>query len=315
MKKWFFISLFITLTALVALIYFIIPNKIVIRKSVLLNAKQEAVFRALTDSKTWGKWWPSKDTNIDSNSSIYSLDKKNFYLADVLTTSLIINVKTKNQLLKTSLDFMSVARDSILLNWNTELQTSYNPVKRIQNYLMAQEVNKDFNQLLNKIQTYYSKLENTYGIIIEEVPVVDSSLIFISDSSHGYPSSKFIYNLIDQLKKYSLEQGARQSGFPMLNVYTIDSISFLVKVALPVNKKLKDAGLIKYKWMLGGGKILISDVTGETSKVNYALKQLEYYLKDYNRVAPAIPFMSLITDRLVEKDSTKWKTRIYYPVI
>ena len=67
--------------------------------------------------------------------------------------------------------------------------------------------------------------------------------------------------------------------------------------------------------MLGGGKILICDITGENNKVNYALKQLEYYLRDYNRVAPAIPFISLITDRLKQPDSTKWKSRIYYPVM
>ena len=121
--------------------------------------------------------------------------------------------------------------------------------------------------------------------------------------------------MLDKLKNYSTKQGAKQSGHPMLNVYTVDSISFLVKVALPVNKKLKDEGSIKYKWMLGGGKILISDVTGETSKVDHAIKQLEYYLLDYNRVAPAIPFMSLITDRSKELDSTKWITRIYYPVM
>ena len=317
MKKWFFIPFAITLLVLVSLVYFVIPNKILIHQTIVLNAKQNAVFRSLTDTKTWGKWWPvkdNKDTNIVGN--VYNLNNKNYHLADILTTSLLIDIKSKDDsLIRTSLDFVAFSRDSVLLNWNTEMATSYNPIKRVEIYLRASEIKQDLKALLKSMQSHFSKLENTYGILLEEVPVVDSTLIFISDSSKGYPSTKFIYSLLDKLKNYSTKQGAKQSGHPMLNVYTVDSLSFLVKVALPVNKKLKDAGSIKYKWMLGGGKILISDVTGETSKVDHAIKQLEYYLLDYNRVAPAIPFMSLITDRSKELDSTKWITRIYYPVM
>lgn len=317
MKKWFFISFTVILLILIGLVYFIIPNKIFIHQTMVLNAKQNAVFRTLSDSKTWGKWWPvkdNKDTNIVINT--YNLNNKNYHLADILTSSLLIDVQSKDdRLIKTSLDFVAFSRDSVLLNWNTSLPTSNNPIKRIEIYLKATEIKQDLNVLLKFMKAHFSKLENTYGILIEEVPVVDSTLIFISDSSKGYPSTKFIYSLLDKLKNYSTKQGAKQSGHPMLNVYTVDSLSFLVKVALPVNKKLKDEGAIKYKWMLGGGKILISDVTGETSKVDHTIKQLEYYLLDYNRVAPAIPFMSLITDRSKELDSTKWITRIYYPVM
>ena len=317
MKKWFFIPFAISLVVLVGLVYFIIPNKILIHQTIVLNAKQNAVFRSLTDTKTWGKWWPVKD-NKDTNIAVdtYNLNNNNYHLADILTTSLLIDIQLKDdRLMKTSLDFIAFSRDSVLLNWNAELATSYNPIKRVKIYLRATEIKQDLKVLLKSMQSHFSKLENTYGIILEEVPVVDSTLIFISDSSKGYPSTKFIYSLLDKLKNYSTKQGAKQSGHPMLNVYTVDSISFLVKVALPVNKKLKDEGSIKYKWMLGGGKILISDVTGETSKVDHAIKQLEYYLLDYNRVAPAIPFMSLVTDRSKELDSTKWITRIYYPVM
>ena len=317
MRKWFFIPFILTLTVLIVFVYLAIPNKISIHQTVILNAKQDAVFSSLSDKTTWAKWWPVNDSNETSKIlNSYLLNSKRFYLADILTTSLLIDIKSKHSsTIKTSLDFISLSRDSLMLNWNTEIITSYNPIKRIKIYLNATAIKQDFKVVLKIMQSYFSKVENTYGILIEEVPVVDSTLIFTLDSSKGYPSTKFIYSLLDKLKNYSTLQGAQQSGYPMLNVYTVDSISYLVKVALPVNKKLKDEGSIKYKWMLGGGKILISDVTGETSKVDHAVKQLEYYLRDYNRVSPAIPFMSLITDRSKVLDSTKWITRIYYPVM
>jgi hypothetical protein len=41
---------------------------------------------------------------------------------------------------------------------------------------------------------------------------------------------------------------------------------------------------------------------------------MQQYFADYKRVAMAIPFEYLVTDRETETDTTKWVTRIYAPV-
>ena len=38
-------------------------------------------------------------------------------------------------------------------------------------------------------------------------------------------------------------------------------------------------------------------------------------MDDYHLTSPAISFQSLVTDRQVEKDSLKWITKIYYPIM
>jgi len=82
-----------------------------------------------------------------------------------------------------------------------------------------------------------------------------------------------------------------------------------------VDRRLPDAGEIHYKWMLGGGNILITEVKGGPGEIKKAYEQITHYVTDYKRLAPAIPFESMVTDRTVEKDSSQWITRIYYPVI
>jgi hypothetical protein len=42
---------------------------------------------------------------------------------------------------------------------------------------------------------------------------------------------------------------------------------------------------------------------------------MELYISDHERVPPAIPFLSLVTNRMLEPDSSKWITLIYYPVM
>ena len=101
----------------------------------------------------------------------------------------------------------------------------------------------------------------------------------------------------------------------MLNVDTNDSITFNVRVALPISKALPGAGDIAQKRMLADGNILVAQVKGGTATTTAAFEQIIKYSLDYQRVAPAIPFFSLITDRTKEPDSSKWVTKVYCPVM
>ena len=62
------------------------------------------------------------------------------------------------------------------------------------------------------------------------------------------------------------------------------------------------------------GNILVGEVKGGLSTILNAEKQLANYVFDYGKASPAIPFQSLVTDRSLEADSSKWITRLNYPI-
>jgi hypothetical protein len=62
------------------------------------------------------------------------------------------------------------------------------------------------------------------------------------------------------------------------------------------------------------GTILVAEVKGGTATVEEGFRQLEFYIDEHELSSPGRPFQSLITDRSIEKDSTKWVTKLYYPV-
>jgi len=66
--------------------------------------------------------------------------------------------------------------------------------------------------------------------------------------------------------------------------------------------------------MMKAGNILVTEVKGGPSIINNAFKQMDTYVTDHERIPPAIPFLSLVTNRVQEPDTSKWITRIYYPV-
>ena len=306
------------MVVLFAGVYVFIPNIIVVKKSVKVNISQPAIFRLLIESGQWNKGWPGSELNnamTDISQSVF-FNGNSYSVTDKKYGSLILAIHHgADRIANSALNIISVSKDSVLLDWEASIPSSYNPLQRGQRYQQSKKIENDLGVLLGRMADYYSKPANVYGINITQQSVTDSTLFFTYDSTKGYPGTEHIYLLINQLKKYIASQQANITGYPMLNIYTKDSLTYLVKVALPVDKKLPPSGNMAYKWMLPGGNILIAEVKGDSKAINNALKQMEYFINDYGRQAPAIPFLSLVTDRLQERDSSKWVTRIYYPVM
>lgn len=304
---------FLTLLILLVLsaIYIFIPGKITVSESLTIEANKNALLRKLGDGNTWAAWWPGeKDTT-----GTYTLNNISFRPDFTRFISVPLTMSTGGFNAPSELTLISLRTDSTTLHLETQLNTSYNPFKRASLFFASKKIKNSFTTILQSLNKTYSKIPVLYDYDIQKKQVVDSNLIFTSDEVKGYPSVDKIYSLVDELKNYIKKQGANETGHPMLNIYTRDSVMYLLKVAIPVDRKLPDAGRISYRWMLGGGNILITEVKGDQQEINKAYDQILHYISDYQRVAPAIPFESMVTDRRQERDSSKWITRIYYPVM
>ncbi len=290
--------------------YLFIPNIIKLKSNIGIDATRTGLNRMLLDKANVAKWWPGKISN-DSfylNDFVYAIHNSNISVMPIF-------IADKNVSISTSLFLIEMRTDFTNLEWVGATVSSYNPVKRIAAYFRAKKIERDMQTILNKMEIFYKVQENIYGFEIKKDFVIDSTLIQTSGISKGYPTTQFIYNLVDKLSNYAANNAAKKTGYPMLNVNEEDSTNFTVKVAIPVDKLLPNSGDILQKRMLGRGNILITEVKGGNDIAAKAIIQMKKYADDYKRVAPAIPFYSLITDRTKETDSSKWVTKIYYPVM
>lgn len=316
MRKWM-IAILIAGIVLTAAAYILIPGTIVKQQSIEVNIARSAISRLLIENNGWDKTW-LKDGKVAGNNSLptVSYGGYSYSVTDLTFSSLLLQVgQGKDSIANSELNIIMLTKDSVNLDWRLSMTTSKNPFKRFSQYRQAIQIAADMKVMLQKMNDYFSSIPNVYGIDIRREAVVDSTLLSTYDSVKGYPSTSFIYQMIGQLRQYATSNGASITGNPMLNIFTRDSIHYLTKVALPVSKKLPSNGRMAYKWMLPGGNILVVDVTGGQTAIDQAFTQVEYFLKDYGRQAPAIPFVSLVTDRMQQPDSSKWITRIYYPVM
>lgn len=168
--------------------------------------------------------------------------------------------------------------------------------------------------LITNIDLKSKDSRNVYGLYFKETTLLDSTLITIQKKSASFPSTKDIYQLIDVLEKYMKQHDARPTNKPMLNIREFEN-NYQIMVALPINKELPNTSEIKTKRMLAGGKFIVSDVcSGGMRTFEQYEKNMENFIQDYSYISPAIPFQSLLTNRMTEKDTGKWNTKLFYPV-
>ncbi len=304
---------FIFCAALLIAAYFILPADNSFSKKVYIKTTVNAADRFFFNENNWIKWWPvDLQNNLtlnnkkdNGNNYLYSLKKKMY-------SSINIGIKKNETEFNTIANLFRINKDSITITWDFQIEQSKNPVTKIMNYFYAKTLKKNSIKILEHLKSFLEKDENIYGLTIRQIMVTDTSLIAKRYTSLTYPSTEIIYGLIQQLKTYVSKNNAIQTDSPMLHI-KYDSGYYKTMVALPVNKELNGNDSILLKRMFPG-KILVTQITGGTYSTRNAFRQLDIYIDDYHLSSPAIPFESLVTNRIEQPDTSKWITKIYYPI-
>jgi len=312
MKKILLILLALVLIAL-ACIYLFIPNVVQHSSSHYSPYRYDALLRRLRQPANWLCWADSHSALVQNGQ--LQLNDIGFRADSFSQSALYFSPVAPAQGYQLRLSISPANGDSARLQWEYRSATSYNPVQRIQRYNEAQSVISALDQLSAHTNSYFRSIGGVYGFTISEALISDSLLISTSANSNTYPDIPFIYSLIDKLYNYLQQHDAQAMSAPMLNILKQAQGGYLTRVALPVNRELPQRNDISFKRMLAGGNILITEVKGGSVQIEKATAQIENYIRDFKRMSPAIPFLSLVTDRRQQPDSTQWITRIYYPVM
>jgi len=92
--------------------------------------------------------------------------------------------------------------------------------------------------------------------------VTDSVLISIRRSFEHYPNVREIDAMIQDLRKYIIQNNGIEKNSPMLNVVKFGSSHFEAMSAIPVDKALPRTNEFAPKFLLKGGNILEAEIRG-----------------------------------------------------
>jgi len=304
----------ILFTVMLVSIYLFIPAKISFTKVIYVEANQNSVSRYISDESKWSKWLPGDTISHKSEKRQVTYFYKNYsyVISHKALEGTMILIKNNSVAINSFLHFIAINRDSVAIEWKGLFPETNNPFKMIKNYLLATRVKNNISEILLFARKFLEDKKKLYGLNIIQEKVKDTILISTKTSFSSFPSTAAIYSLLTNLKKYIALNGATENNYPMLNI-SQDSSTFKTIVAISINKLIPENNKFIIKKMVPG-KILVTEVTGGSYILKEALEKLQMYMDDNHLTSPAIYFESLVTDRLKEPDSSKWITRIYYPI-
>jgi len=279
-KKWL-IAASILLVLSISCIYIFIPGKLEVSRVAFVKCNAAGASRALYPKSGWSNWWPPA--------------------VPYPVPGVVINI------------FPLRGVDSSILQCRLDMTTSLNPLIRVRQYREAIRIGKEMVNVLSSLRGYLGKTANIYGMEVRNDMSKDSSLIVTEFVTPAYPNTTEVYEAIGALRAYITSQGGKETNYPMMRVIREADGKFNSMVAVPTDKRLKGDGKLFPRGFVPW-KVLTGEVRGGTAVAERAMDQLQLYVMDHKKTAMAIPFQSLVTDRSREADSSKWVTRIYYPI-
>ncbi len=293
----------VILLFLLAAIYLLIPSRLNVVVVVPVKCNVDAADRSLLDTANRAKWWGDQDSGA-MRCTVTGLFRR---MIDVRIDDGGTSVSSRLFV------FPKVRIDSCLLRWELSLSSGLNPIRRIERYRQAKKLAADMEGVLSRLGSRLEDQRLVYGMVITEGNTEDSALVSTEQTFDRYPSDSVIYGLIGKLRKYVGRNGGHETGYPMLNVTTELQGNCKVEVGLPIGGFMDGTGDIRWRQLIRV-VFLEADVQGGDFTVRKAVSQMANYISDYQRTVMAIPYQSLITDRMKERDTTKWVTRLYVPV-
>jgi hypothetical protein len=312
MKKLLWILL-LSLAVVVLASYVLIPETERVSKVAKIKANHNTIYRALTDKDILPRLLKSSPTSTVTNSKTFTYHSASLHFQERLNDIVEITIDQHGYQSKSFLKIVPLEKDTALVEWHMPLQMSKNPFIRIQQYWQAKAIKSNMTSFINDLDSFATQTESVYGNDIKRAKLTDSLLLTTKRVTKENPTPEFYYGLIKQLQDYATAQNANPVNYPMLNITPIEKDQYEVRVALPVNKEVPDNGSILFKRMVPGN-ILITEVKGGLQTIDSSFTRLSNYMSDHGLVAPAIPFQSMVTDRLANKDSNQWITKLHYPI-
>ncbi len=308
MKRLIFIAGFI-LVFLGVLLYAAIPSVITVKNVMSVKCIDKNILTLLTDKTGWLKWLP-QDTASTKN-----IQYKGYQIRIEQTTFSSVEFDaTKNDLvIRNQINFVKDSVTKTNISLFSSVRAGMNPIKRFINWRTMKNYEHTMNELLQQFTLFAEDRKNIYGVNIIDGRIPDSLFISSRQTFDHEPTVAELYQLIDELSAYAAAKGARQINPPMLHLEYLNSNACEVMVALPVDRVIDNSGNFLFKQMVKGNTLL-AEVKGGRATINAALRAMEQFKSDYQFSSPAISFELMITDRRIETDTSKWVTKLYYPI-
>lgn len=290
---------------------FLLPEQQEVAGRIYVKFPSAPLERGFLSAEKWDDFFPG-DT-LENNS--FKIKDEIYNIIGINVTSIDLETFDQDapeQKWIANIAITSTSDSTFFVYQSKQARASNNPFTKISSWFKRSRQDEEIKDICNAAKYYLSSIEHVYDFKIIENNMPALTMVSTKMATSDTPDIKSIYDLIGTLRVAIKNSDATAIDSPMLNITRITEKEILTMVAIPVSKDIPGHGNILLKKMIPGNK-LETTVKGGEKQLKAATIAMQHYMEDQRKTSPAIPYQSLITNRLVTPDSL-WVTKINYPV-
>jgi hypothetical protein len=308
MKK-FISGLLLLAVIIIIAFYYYIPTTQNLDLVTEVSCTETGAARQILYKDKWAMWWPGKK----AQDNVYTYKDFNYRIDKIKLNGIETTIFNDEDSLHAFFQFSYDAIDTCIFQWSSTYQFAANPIKRFHQYRQLNNFKNNVASLLLETKKYFDEPVNIYGMKVIRETVKEAHYLSTKNTFTHYPTTAEIYEMIESIKAYLATKGNEENGEPMLHVEKEGEAVYETLVAIPTKTALPAEGKFQPKKMILGF-ILKGEIKGGPATILKGEKEMANYIIDYKKMSPAIPFQTLVTNRLQQPDTTKWITHLYYPI-
>ena len=328
----YLLYLLLGLLAILIIAGLFIQKEVKTERTVVMDAPVSEIYDYVIDLKKWDEWSPWRELDpamkktygdvTKGKGATYKWSGKKAGKGYLTITDGIVN-----ESIKTRIDFRGNGtaygywKFNALENGSTEVTRGLTfdvpfPMN-IMTYFMEETdgMGKDYEKGLNKIKSIMEESSKMYnGYHINELNLPEQHFIGIRKELAMSGIQDFYRENIGMPFMAAEDAGLEVVGMPLGLYFSWDTIAQKtdLMVAVPVKEKAELEGF-EYLSM-PAGKLLQVDYIGNYDGIGKAHEAIDQYIVD-NNLEKGYPIIEqYLSDPAQEPDSSKWLTKIYYPV-
>lgn len=323
------LSSILILFVLYCIVSVFIPSKLHIGRRITINAPASLVFEQINNFKNWQAWsyWDNIDTTMQSiyegpengKGAVHRWSSRNrdvgsgsITITESKPDSLILDELNMNGMLSRGGWRIKDTTEGVTVNGWMDMEMGF--LWRIPGLMMDKYVGTDFEKTLQglKKRSELVKLSKPLPQVVE----VRTQEQILASYRAGTTLEKIAIDIAlsyQKIGKFMIANNLQQNGpvCAFYHGYSNDRID--MECAIPVDKEAKSDAEVHVNKFPAQNAVEL-DYYGPYMGTSTAHAFINKWISDHHKKISGSPWEVYVTDPMVEKDTAKWLTKVYYPV-
>lgn len=319
------------LIALFFVIGLFLPSKLHMEDSIIIAKPASLVFKQVNNYRQWEGWSPWRATDPAMEiaysgpdfgvSSSYSWKSKihgegNMTIRESEPYKKIVHDLSffEGGSTSSSTFLFEEVDGGTRVTWSLAIPSLSYPVERYMGLMMPRMMKKFFRDGLQSLKKVTEAMHTPPQVTLTNVP--EMKVIAVLDScawqDYGAKTGEMFGELMQFMQK---NKNLQHAGPAMTIYYKWDEANqfTIFQAAVPVDQEVKSSGRVNFM-TLAPAKAVKATHFGRYEDIATVYMALDEYVKEFSLTETCCPMEIYVTDPMMEPDTSKWQTDVYFIV-